>query len=949
MTGYILKIMNTLISVTTQFSIGESIITPDEVVEAAVALGYDKIAVIDIDNCSAYVPTANACKANGIIFSAGCQISFGELSDNKIDGEPAARVVAYPKSEEATMQIWKLLSQHPTERDPSFLAKLDAYVIVPHDIYMPIYEQLEPVVYGLKADHSDCWGIIGIPEAKYPQELVAEHTSTRDKIIRTAKELDKPLVAMPPISYQSASKVDVLRLYQAIQTLQQLPDREQRPHIPPRYVPDQEKIKEIYDEIFPGSNCWEKSQELGELLPESAAFPGEKPELPVPAMFQGKDLDAELRRLCYEGADARWKDSDISKDTIAEKLEHELKIITELGFTKYFLLMYEVIKWSLENNVPIGPGRGSACGSCVAYCLYLHDVDPIKYDLIFERFLNPSRNEMPDIDIDFADDRRDYVKMHLVEEYGNENVAPVGTFSRFKAKIAIRGTVKAHGYPTSVESELSKMVPSMIAGRDPELKTMLADRPPIGDKIAAKQWKQASVLRELEEPESSLIQDASELSLRVRHKGIHASAVMVSDKPIWRTVPIDVGEDGVAGPVQYDHVDCEKAGLLKLDCLGLSYVRIIYNCCDKLGIHPNDISLEDPDALKLIAEGKTRGVFQLARNVAVEACMIIYPDKFEDVVVVTSAIRPGPAENQVAERYAEAKRRGTVDMSQMPHKEVADLLPETYGMAIYQEQVMKIVSHFAGFSAGEADNVRKVMGKKKHKELAAVSKRFREGCKQQGYTEEDANRIWDWIAPFASYGFNRSHAVAYSFMSLWTAWLSCHHPAIFFAEMCAGGDIDSQVPYLREAVKRGVKIVGPTVEHPSFDCVASKCGEYIMCGTGTLKQVGSVGRTIHQEFLQNGPFESMADFKARLPKIAARKQNMMPLVASRFFEPFTDSREGALAELISVNTQESLLGQMEMSKSPTVGSEEKDEIPPITKFAPFEMEPAELEIEWYDS
>ena len=592
-----------------------------------------------------------------------------------------------------------------------------------------------------------------------------------------------------------------------------------------------------------------------------------------------------LRHLTYEGAKKRYE--NITNE-IQERIDFELKTIEKTGYPGYFLIVQDITSQARKMGVSVGPGRGSAAGSVVAYCIGITNVDPVKYDLLFERFLNPDRVSLPDIDIDFDDEGRSDIIKWVVEKYGKNQVAQIITFGTMAAKSSLRDTARVLDLPLSRADILAKKMPEIKLNKlfnfdDDELKDALNRE----QFQIAKAFKQISFEDNLE---SQTIKQATILEGSVRNTGIHACGLIITPEDISNLIPVTTSKDADLLVTQFDNSVVESAGMLKMDFLGLKNLTIIKDCCKIIKhnhgveINPDDIDLNDAKTYELFQRGETNGIFQFESPGMQKNLRSLKPDKFDDLIAMNALYRPGPME------YIPTfiKRKHGVEKINYDLPEMEEYLSETYGVTVFQEQVMLLSQSLANFSKGDADVLRKAMGKKIFSLLNELKPKFLDGCKNNGHDEEIAEKIWkDWEA-FAAYAFNKSHSTCYALIAFQTAYLKTHFPAEYMAAYLTHNmnDIKKVTFYMEECRRMGIKVLGPDINESFYKFAVNKNGE-IRFGLGAVKGLGqSAVETIVNERLENGEFLSIFDVAKRIDLRAANKRAFESLVLSGGFDSF---------------------------------------------------------------
>ncbi len=599
------------------------------------------------------------------------------------------------------------------------------------------------------------------------------------------------------------------------------------------------------------------------------------PEFEIPPEFE--DADAYLRHLTYEGAKARYP--ELTKE-ITDRIDFELETIKSMGFPDYFLIVWDFLEAARKMGVSVGPGRGSAAGSVVAYCLKITQIDPIKYKLLFERFLNPDRISMPDIDIDFDDDGREKVLHYVSEKYGKERVAHLITFGSMAAKSAIRDVARVQKLPLAEADRLAKMVP---------------DTPGITLEKAIKEVPELKEELEHGKPEvASVLRNALTLEGSVRNTGTHACGIIIARDRLDKYVPVSTVKESVLEyATQYDGKYIESIGLLKMDFLGLKTLSIIKDTLENIKrskgetVDIDNVPLDDKATYELYSRGETTGLFQFESDGMKKYLQELKPTRFEDLIAMNALYRPGPM--QYIPTFIKRKHGLEEIKYEVPMME--EILKETYGITVYQEQVMLLSRLMAGFSRGQSDSLRKAMGKKKLAEMAKLKVEYLKGCEKNGIAKETAEKIWkDW-EEFAKYAFNKSHATCYSYVSYQTAYLKAHYPAEFMAAVLSRNlnNIDKITFFTKEAERMGIEVLGPDINESSLNFTVNKKG-IIRFGLAAIKGVGgSAVEDIIAEREKNGPFKSIFDFAKRVNLKSVNKRSFEALAKAGAFDCFENT------------------------------------------------------------
>ncbi len=638
------------------------------------------------------------------------------------------------------------------------------------------------------------------------------------------------------------------------------------------------------------------------------------PEFPIPEGFA--DDAAYLAHLAWEGAAMRWG-ATLSTDAV-ERLAYELKVIADMGFSSYFLIVWDLIKHARDRDIRVGPGRGSAAGCAVAYCLRITDLDPIKYDLLFERFLNPSRVSMPDIDMDFDSRYRDEMIRYAAEKYGRDHVAQIVTFSTIKARAAVRDAARVLGYPYGVGDKVAKAMPPLVMGRDTPLYACLEPHPKFEDG-----YKSASELRDMyiTDPDVKKVVDVAKgLEGLRRQDGIHAAAVVITRGPLTDYLPIQrkpaPGVDLQNAPVvtQYEMHGVEDLGLLKMDFLGLRNLDVISDAVALIrrtrtpNFDIDTIHLDDKATFDLLSRGDTIGVFQLESSPMRALLRSLAPNSFEDVSAVLALYRPGPM--SVNMHYDYADRKNNRKPVEYFHPDAEEVLGDTYGLMIYQESVMRVSQRFAGYSLAEADNLRKACGKKIRELMAQERDKFELGCETAGYGQALGKQLFDIIEKFADYAFNKSHTFGYGLITYQTAFLKAHYPVEYLACLLTSvkANLDKAAVYLSDCRAMGVKVLTPDINLSVADFTALM-PENVPAGVDLpygspgcipfgLSAVRNVGEGLVEQLVNernaNGPFVDFYDFANRVPEQVLNKRAIESLIKAGAFDTFGLPRKGLL-------------------------------------------------------
>ncbi len=599
-------------------------------------------------------------------------------------------------------------------------------------------------------------------------------------------------------------------------------------------------------------------------------------KLPYYEVPNGKDPNQYLEELCIQGLEKRQNQIE-NKEEALERLKYELSVIKETGFASYFLIVQDFINWAKENRIVVGPGRGSAAGSLVSYLLRITDINPLRYNLLFERFLNPARISMPDIDIDFTDWRRDEVIEYIAQKYGRDKVAQIITFGTMASRAVIRDVGRALQYPYNYCDRLAKMIPFGFSLND-----------------TLKKIDEFKQVYETDEKATRLIDLAKKLEGVVRHASTHACGVVMSKEPLTEIVPLQhPTQNDETIVTQYEMHAIEDLGLLKMDLLGLKNLTIIEDTLARIykvknkSIKIEDIPLDDKKTYQLLQKGETTSVFQLESDGMKRYLKQLKPTEFEDIIAVVALYRPGPM--QFIPKYIQGKHNPQI--VKYLHPKLEPVLKNTYGIMVYQEQLMKVAQAIAGFSLSDADILRKAVGKKIKELLLEQKEKFIKGAINQEIEKEIAQKIWEWILPFARYGFNRSHATSYAMIAYRTAYLKTNYPVEFMAAALTSekNDIEKIAFLIEECKRMEIEVFPPDINESfrNFSVVPKQ--DKIRFGLLAIKNVGhNVVEAIVDERKKNGHFISVEDFISRVSSKDLNKKSLESLIKAGAFDKFEE-------------------------------------------------------------
>jgi len=717
----------------------------------------------------------------------------------------------------------------------------------------------------------------------------------RDGLLEIGRKLGLPPVVTNDSHYSKESDAQAQELLLCIQTGKTLADEDRFKFDGTGYY-----IKspaEMY--AVDSSDVWRDGCRNSQLLIADRVdtagmfeFVNLMPRFPIPAEFESED--ALFADTVWKGMAKRYPNG--IDDTRRKQAEYEIAIISQMGFPAYFLVVADFINWAKNNGVAVGPGRGSAAGSIVAYAMGITDLDPLDHGLIFERFLNPERISMPDIDIDFDERGRADVIRYVTQKWGSDKVAQIITYGTIKAKAAIKDSTRVLGFPYALGDRITKAFPPAVMGKDIPLSGIFDEEHP--------RYHEAGDLRNLYNTEAEvkqIIDTAKGIEGLIRQPGVHAAGVIMSAEPLTDHIPVWTRNTDGAVITQFDYPTCEGLGLLKMDFLGLRNLTIMSDAVKAIESNKGitidllGLPLDDKPTYELLSRGDTLGVFQFDSSGYRTLLRLLKPDNFEDISALGALYRPGPMGVNSHTNYA-LRKNGQQEITPI-HKELADPLREilepTYGLIVYQEQVQKAAQVLAGYTLGQADLLRRAMGKKKKEILDKEFVPFQKGCRERGYSDAAIQAVWDVLVPFAGYAFNKAHSAAYGLVSYWTAYLKANYPAEYMAAVLTsvGDNKDRSALYLSEARRMGVKVLPPDVNASIATFTA--VGEDVRFGLAAIRNVGAnVVDAIVATRRSKGEFTSFADFLRKVPAVVCNKRVIESLVKAGAFDSFGHPRKG---------------------------------------------------------
>lgn len=913
----------THLNVHSGFSIIDGVMSPKEIVKKAKDMGMESVAITDYSSMYSAIEFYETARAEGIKPILGIEVNIvpeykfkevksGSKTLSVLDIDDAYRAKLYARNNEGYTYLMEILSEgymkglyHKGRHNLPYVEERD---IIERSGGLIMLSNMEDGKAGKSIVEKDFdkskeamlfWK--NVFKDRYFTEVARTGRKIEDEYIPLAVklsiDLDIPIVATNNVRFATQDDFKTHEIRVAIQEKENIDARGfNTPYSPHQYFKTQEEMEELFYDI---PEALENSQAIAEHC--NIELDLNKPALPRFPTPQGETEADYLKAMAQEGLEKRLVNvlanvtdiqerEEIEKE-YKERLQTELDVINGMGFPGYFLIVADFIKWSKRNDIPVGAGRGSGAGSLVAYSCDITDIDPMPYDLLFERFLNPERVSMPDFDIDFCIEGRDRVIEYVSQRYGKDAVSQIATFGKMAARSAIKDVVRVTGNPFSLGERLVKMIPKDL------------------DITIEKAIARSDFFRnEYEQnPDSKAIIDtAMALEGVPRSIGRHAGGVLISPSKLTDFTPVHFDGESVAS--QYDKDDVETAGLVKFDFLGLKNLTVIDKAVKKInkrremeGGEPLDITqipISDIKAFDLLKEGNTTAVFQLESNGMKGVMKKLQPDNFEDIIALVALYRPGPLQSGMVEDFIDRKHGRKV--VEYPHPCLEEVLKPTYGVIVYQEQVMQIAQRMAGYSLGQADLLRRAMGKKKPEEMAKQKSIFIEGASKNGIDKEKAEEVFELIDYFSGYGFNKSHSAAYALISYQTAYLKSHYPSEFMAAVMSSdmAKTEKLVNYFADFETNGGKVVPPNINISDKMFLPTKKGN-ILFGLNAIK---GVGETVCDEIIrarnEGGKFTDIYDFVERTSS-KVNKTAMTGLINAGALDPFNVDRATLLENVES--------------------------------------------------
>ncbi len=801
---------------------------------------------------------------------------------------------------------------------------------------------------------------------------IQDHGSPEDRIVnveivRIAEELDIKVVATNDSHFISCVDVEAHDALLCIQTGKLITEDKRLRYSGTEYLKSAAEMRRLFrDHLSPEviEDAVSRTVEVADKVEEYHILGNPQiPNFPIP---EGHTKESYMAKVARDGLVARMGLADYAavSEEYRDRMEYEIDMMHQMGFATYFLVVWDYIKFARDNDIPVGPGRGSAAGSLVAYAMGITNIDPVHHGLLFERFLNPERKSMPDVDTDFCIDRREDVIKYVTDKYGTDHVAQIITFNRMTSKAVLKDVARVLDIPYNESDKLAKLIP-VSRGKPAKLKVMISDDTP--DQTFKEKYDSGELIPGTAVTFRRWIDTAITIEGTNKTFGMHAAGVVISEQPLDTIVPLQRNNDGSV-ITQYYMEDVEAIGLLKMDFLGLRNLTMIQSAVDHIESRHNieidldALPLDDPATYKLLAGGELAGVFQLESSGMRQIVKDLKPSGLEDISSVLALYRPGPLDAGLIPKFIDRKHgREKIDYA---HKILEPILKETYGIMVYQEQIMKIAQDLAGYSLGEADLLRRAMGKKKIKEMEKHREIFIEGAGKNDFPRKNANDLFDQMVLFAEYCFNKSHSTAYGFVTFQTAYLKANYPVEYMAALLTAisGDQDKVQMYIASCISLGIQVLPPDVNKSEVDFTPLE--NQILFGLSAVRNVGlGAIEALITSRNQDGDFKSLADLCDRVDLRSVNKRALEALILSGAFESIEPNRQQLMKDLELVvewaqtrakdrevgqgNIFDMLAGvtaSASASAAPTTAFESAPKAPPIEDYEPQERLKLEKEL-----
>ena len=923
------------------YSLSEGAIKADKIPALAREANMPAVAITDTANLFGALEFSQACAAKGIQPIIGCQIAVARTDNPRLAPDP---IVLLAQDATGLSNLQRLSSRGFLDTDPGLKPQLTFDTIAEYAAGLilltggaggPLARLLA------EGQKQEAERLLARFADAFPDRVAMElhrhnlqvERAVEPALIALADAAAIPLVATNDCYFATPDMYEAHDALLAIAEGRLLSEPERRRVSPEHWFKPAPDMRVLFADLPEACDNTIAIARRCAVMMETR-----KPLLPIsPKVRAGSTEEETVRAMAIEGLDRRMDAMDAEAETRAryrERLDYELSVIVSMGFAGYFLIVADFIQWAKAHDIPVGPGRGSGAGSVAAWSLTITDVDPIRFNLLFERFLNPERVSMPDFDIDFCQEGRDAVIDYVRNEYGSDRVAQIITFGKLQARAAVRDVGRVLGLPFGQVNKVAELIPNNPA-HPVNLQQAIAGEPRL------------RIMRDEDEGIARLLEIALQIEGLYRHASTHAAGVVIGDRPLQELVPLYRDPRSDLLVTQYSMKYVEQAGLVKFDFLGLTTLTILKRAEGLLrglsiDIDVNRLPLDDTKTYEMLAKGDAGGVFQMEGQGVRDMLRQMRPDRFEDLVAAVALYRPGPMDS--IPEYCRRKHAGT---SEAPHPAIHDILAETYGIIVYQEQVMQIAQKMAGYSLGGADLLRRAMGKKIPAEMEAQRDIFTKGAIEHGFDPEKAKEVFDLMAKFAGYGFNKCHAAPYGLLAYQTAWLKANHPEVFIAACMslALGNTDRLAALREEATRSGIRILPPDINRSGADFTVERIEDgklAIRYALAAIKKVGFAAMQALTEARDTTPFRDLADFAARVDPRQLNRMQLENLVRAGTFDALEPNRARlfAAAEAIlrraQATAEEKESGQIALFGASPGASHETLRLPDMPDWPPME-------------
>ena len=890
------------LSLHSEFSVNDGLMKVEEIARHAREKNFPAVALTDRSNLFGIVKFYTACRSVGVKPILGVDFEIKEESFSY-------RLVVLATSNSGYKNLLSLVSRSYTGdgeygslRKEWLVGLNEGLIVLSGGIGGDVGIQILNQDYTSAASRVRWWKeILGNRYYLEISRTGREDDIYLEQVVRLSSEIGVPLVATNDVRFFRKEDFEAHETRVCIQQGRTLNDpRRGREYTEQQYLRSHSEMLDLFSDLPEAIENAHQIAVRSNVTVELGKY--YLPTYPVP---DETTLEDYLIHLCETALNEFLEKKRINGEPLTDqeyrkRLQYELEVINQMGFAGYFLIVMEFVKWAKINNIPVGPGRGSGAGSLVSFCLSITDLDPIKYDLLFERLLNPERVSMPDLDIDFCMERRDEVIRHVADLYGTDAVSQIVTFGTMAAKAVVRDVARVQGKPYGLADRLSKMIPFEVGMT---LEKAVAEEPELREFISS------------HDEVAEIMDMAFQLEGCVRNVGRHAGGVVIAPSALEEFVPLYTESKGSGAISQYDKGDVELAGLVKFDFLGLKTLTIIDWSVNAINserlkggeepIDPRSLPLDDSKTYELLRSAETTAIFQLESEGMKDLIRRLLPDNINDIVALVALFRPGPLQSGAVDEYIDRKH-GKVPVN-YAHPSLETVLEKTYGVMLYQEDVMQVSQVLAGFSLGQADLLRKAMGKKIPEEMAKLRDSFLEGTRLNEVKDLTSNQIFDAMEKFAGYAFNRAHSAAYAMITFQTAWLKTHYPAEFMAAVLTADmqNIDKVVNLVDETLRMGIRLLTPDIRTSDYRFKAQ--GGEIVYGLGAVRGVGEGPVEAICEEREHSPFIDIHDFCRRLGPKKVGKRVLEALVRSGAM----DSLVQGTSDLNAVRSQ--LLGDLDQA------------------------------------